>query len=348
MWLVNLLKNSCISYPLADSVNTYSFNQYYKINLNFMKNVFISALVAGLCCSGLNAQTGNVGVNTPTPSSSLTVNGSFAASYKIVTTSGAIGAADYYVAYDGAGNGTLTLPAAVSGVGNFIGRTYHFKNTGNATLSIAANGTELIDNQNGTGVGVSSMNVPPGYYAFLVSKGTTSGTTWELVLLSSSNSMPSADNTYPFSTKATEARQSCDATATPSSTWIRTAIVYQSTVLNKENVMNVGTGAFTAPNNGYYVINGNTQFDNGNVAGNPNFTWTTLYLIKNYAPNGGGTILVQSYQPTVTRVFGSNVSCMTYLNAGETVTMASVAGVEGTGGKYEVVTSSMYGYKIAN
>ncbi|REC62919.1 hypothetical protein DRF65_08875 [Chryseobacterium pennae] len=313
-----------------------------------MKNVFISALIAGLCCSVLNAQTGNIGVNTPTPGSSLTVNGSFAASYKMVNVSGTVGANDYYIAYNGTGNGTLTLPVAINGVGNFSGRTYHFKNTGNAALSIAASGAELIDDQNGTGLGVSSLSIPPGYYAFLVSKGTITGTTWELVLFSSSNSLPSADNTFPFSTKATDIRQTCDATATPSSAWIRTAIVYQNTVLNKGNVVNPATGAFTAPNDGYYVISGNTQFDNGNVPGNPKFTWTALYLIKNYAPNGGGTILVQSYQPTVTMVFGSNVSCMTYLNTGETVTMASVAGVEGAGGKYEVVTSSMYGYKIAN
>ncbi|WP_160136107.1 hypothetical protein [Chryseobacterium sp. c4a] len=307
------------------------------------KSLFFIALWAYLMGSKLCAQ---VGVNTPNPTSSLTVNGSFAATYKTVSSSGAVGANDYYIAYNSVNNGTLTLPAAINGTGNFGGRTYHFKNTGTGNLVIAAAGAELIDDQNGAGV--STLSIPIGYYAFLVNKGTTTGTTWELVLFSSSNTMPSSENTYPFATKATDVRQSCDATPNPSAPWIRTAIVYQNTILNKGGVLTPSTGAFKAPNDGYYVINGSTQFDNGGMtAPPPTFTWTTLYLIKNYAPNNGGTILVQSYQPTATVVFGSSVSCMTYLNAGDTVTMASVAGVS-NGSKYEVVTSSMYGYKIAN
>ncbi|KAA2224636.1 hypothetical protein [Chryseobacterium sediminis] len=312
------------------------------------KKMLFIALLAGLNCISVNAQVGSVGINTANPGSTLTVNGSFAATYKTVAVSGAVGANDYYIAYNGTADGTLTLPAAISGAGNFAGRTYHFKNTGGKILTVSANGSELIDDQNGTGLGVPSITVPPGYYAFLVSKGTITGATWELVLVSSSNSVPSAESTYPFSAVSTTQRQSCDATATPSDPWIRTAIVYpQGTVINKGNVLNTSTGAFKAPSDGYYVIQGSTQFDNGNVAGNPNFTWTVLYFIKNYAPGNGGSILVQSYQPTVTRVFGSSISCMTYLSAGETVSMASVAGVS-AGNKYEVVTSTMFGYKIAN
>lgn len=293
----------------------------------------------------VNAQ---VGVNTSDPGSTLTVNGSFAAAYKTVAASGTVGVDDYYIAYNGSANGTLTLPAAINGTGNFAGRTYHFKNTGTAKLTIISNGSELIDNQSGTGI--STIEVPPGYYAYIINKGTVSGTTWELVLLASSNSLPSADSSYPFSAVATTQRQTCDATPNPSAPWIRTAITYpQGTVLNKGNVLNTATGAFTAPNDGYYVIHGTTQFDNGEVPGNPDFTWTVLYLIKNYAPGNGGNILVQSYQqPYATRVFGSNISCMTYLTAGETVSMASVAGVTGAGGKYQVVTSTIFGYKIAN
>nr|WP_315026449.1 hypothetical protein [uncultured Chryseobacterium sp.] len=313
------------------------------------KNIPFIALLAVFICTIVNAQVGNVGINTPNPGSNLTVNGSFAATYKVVYASGAVGANDYYIAYNGPTTGTLTLPAAINGAGNFAGRTYHFKNTGTTDFFIAPNGSEKIDTQDGTGAGVSLITIPPGYYAFLVSKGTITDTTWELVLLSSSNSLPSAESTYPFSTIATTSRQSCNATATPSDPWIRTAINYpQGTVLNKGNVVNTSTGAFTAPSNGYYVIQGSTQFDNGLVSGTPNFTWTVLYLIKNYAPNNGGIVLVQSYQPTVARVFGSSISSMTYLIAGETISMASTAGVTGAGGKYEVVTSSMFGYKIAN
>ena len=290
----------------------------------------------------LYSQSGNVGVDTPSPGSKLTVNGSFAATYRSVSASGTVGINDYYVAYTGNTNGTLTLPAAITGAGNFIGRTYHFKNTGTATLAIAASGTELIDNQ--SGAGVSSVNVPPGYYAFFISKGLTTGTTWELILLSSSDNLPAAASTYAFSTVSTTTRQTMPATTGP---YIATEIVYpEGMVINTSSSLNNSTGRFTAPTNGYYMFYGSTQFDNGSLPGNPAFSFALLYLIKNFSttPNN---VLVQSYQNNPGSLVGTNVSCITYLNAGETISMASVAAVA-SGTTYQVVVSSLYGYKIAN
>jgi hypothetical protein len=145
-----------------------------------MKQLFSSIILfaAALSISSLsvNAQTGNVGVGTNSPGSKLTVNGSLAASYRSETsTSGAIGANDYYVVWNGAANGTLTLPAAVTGAGNFKGRLYFIKNTTTTTnLTLAANGTEQID-------GAASISLPPGYAVNLVNTGATSGTTWEVI-----------------------------------------------------------------------------------------------------------------------------------------------------------------------
>jgi hypothetical protein len=302
-----------------------------------MKRLFISLILGGSIITSY-AQTGNAGIGTTTPGSKLTVNGSFAATYTTVSTSGNVGANDYYIAYNGGTNGTLTLPAAISGTGNFMGRMYHFKNTGTATLTIAANGAELIDNQ--SGAGVSSVNVPASYYAFFISKGTTTGATWELVLLSSSNSVPTAASTFPFSTVATTTRQTCTATTGP---YIVTEYVYpQGTVINTSNALNTTNGRFTAPTSGFYVFHGSTQFDNGLVAGNPSFGFVVLYLLKN-----GGTVLVQSYVSNPGPYAGVNASCLTYLNAGETVSMGGAASVT-SGSVYQVVTSSLYGYKMAN
>ncbi|MGU3375229.1 hypothetical protein [Chryseobacterium sp. M5A1_1a] len=309
------------------------------------KNVLFIALMMGLCCANLSAQVGNVGVNTTTPSSSLTVNGSFAASYKIVSASGTVGDNDYYVAYNGAGNGTLTLPAAVGGSGNFIGRTYHFKNTGSMPLSIAANGAELIDNQ--SGAGVSSFNIPPGYYAFLVSKGTTVGTTWELVLFSSSDSMPSIAQTYLFSSAQQNAtKQNC--TATTGSAWVKTEIKYpQGMTINTANGLNMSNGRFTAPTSGYYMVYGSAQFDNSEVTGTPNFAWCVLYLVKNFVTTPNDQ-LVQNYH-TNTGMFASGiVSAVVHLDAGETVSMASAAQLSNSGAIYQVTATSIYGYKMAN
>ncbi|ANF49639.1 hypothetical protein A0O34_03360 [Chryseobacterium glaciei] len=307
-----------------------------------MKRNLIFLLLAILNCVLISAQAGNVGVNTPNPGSKFTVNGSFAAAYSSVATSGPVGADDYYIAYSSGSNGTLTLPAAINGLGNFIGRTYHFKNTGTANFSVAANGSELIDNQ--SGAGVASINVPPGYYAFFISKGLTTGTTWELILLSSSDSLPAAASTYAFSTVSTTTRQTMPATTGP---YIATEIVYpQGMVVNTGNALNTSTGRFTAPTNGYYMFYGSTQFDNGSLPGNPAFSFALLYLIKNFSttPNN---VLVQSYQNNPGSLVGTNVSCITYLNAGETISMAAVAAVA-SGTTYQIVVSSLYGYKIAN
>lgn len=121
----------------------------------------------------------NVGMNTKTPSSRLTVNGSFATDYKIVTANTTLGIADYYTAYNGSSNGTITLPAAIAGAGNFKGRIYCIKNTSSMALTVAASAPELID-----GVApMPSVIIPPGYYIKLINKGTTSGGTWEFFML---------------------------------------------------------------------------------------------------------------------------------------------------------------------
>lgn len=121
----------------------------------------------------------NTGINTKDPGSNLTVNGSFAANYKIVTASTTLGITDNFVAYNGSADGTITLPVAISGTGNFKGRTYNIKNTGNAVLTVRPSGSEQIDGS----ANVSSVIVPAGYYVELISKGTTTGTTWELSML---------------------------------------------------------------------------------------------------------------------------------------------------------------------
>ncbi len=324
------------------------FNQFLNQiqNQNLMRIPILLGTVA-LCTflSGYTSfsQTGNTGIGTTTPGSKLSVNGSFGAQYTNVTTGGAVGANDFYIAYNGSTNGTLTLPAAISGSGNFLGRMYHFKNTGSATLTIAANGAELIDNQAGSGV--ASVSVPSGYYAFFISKGTTTGTTWELVLLSSSNSVPAASSIYPFSSVATATRQTGNATI-GAGAYVQTEVNYpEGTVINTANVLNTGNGRFSAPTSGYYLLHGATQFDNGLVAGNPNFNWAVLYLVKNILTTNN--ILVQSYVPATGSVVGANVSCVVYLNAGETVSMTAAASVS-SGTTYQVVVSTFYGYKIAN
>ncbi|MCT2409462.1 hypothetical protein NZD88_18075 [Chryseobacterium antibioticum] len=137
--------------------------------------LYLSSFV---CTALLHAQ---VGINTAIPRSTLTVNGSFAGQYKLSSASTILGASDYYMAFNGSTAATFTLPAATAAApaaGNIQGRVYYIKNTGSTQLTVAANGTELIDNQ--TGSGVANFKLNPAGYAMLISRGTVSGTTWEL------------------------------------------------------------------------------------------------------------------------------------------------------------------------
>jgi len=154
----------------------------------------ISLLVVTWCLvATLQAQTR---IGAPgAPTSTLDVKGSFAATYNNITaTTYTMTTTDYYLAWNGAANGTITLPAATIAAptqGNIQGRVYQIKNTSTSSnLTVAANGAELLDNQ--SGAGVASIVLPAGYYAMLISKGTTSGTTWEVALVgvSSTSAVP--------------------------------------------------------------------------------------------------------------------------------------------------------------
>jgi hypothetical protein len=140
-----------------------------------MKQIFLILL---LYSTGMMSQ--NTGIFTKNPGSSLAVNGSFAGDYKIATGNFILDDSDFYIAYNGDTDGIIQLPMASNGPGNFKGRIYRIKNTtGNRVLTVAAHNLEKID----AVTDVSSIVVPPGYYAELISKGTTTGTTWELSML---------------------------------------------------------------------------------------------------------------------------------------------------------------------
>ncbi|WP_308131115.1 hypothetical protein [uncultured Flavobacterium sp.] len=137
-----------------------------------MKQIFLILL---LYSTGMMSQ--NTGIFTKNPGSSLAVNGSFAGDYKIATGNFILDDSDFYIAYNGNADGIIQLPMAISGPGNFKGRIYRIKNTtDNWNLTVAAQNLEKID----AVTDVSSIVVPPGYYAEFISKGTTTGTTWEL------------------------------------------------------------------------------------------------------------------------------------------------------------------------
>ncbi|MFZ4056521.1 MAG: beta strand repeat-containing protein [Ferruginibacter sp.] len=100
----------------------------------------------------LDGNTGYVGIGTPTPNSSLSVNGSITMRYRSGTGSYTITATDYIVINTGGGTPTITLPTA-SGC---TGRVYKLINHGTTSMNISpavtvANGSTANTLANGSG-----------------------------------------------------------------------------------------------------------------------------------------------------------------------------------------------------
>jgi hypothetical protein len=129
---------------------------------------------------GLFAQTGNVGIGTATPGSKLTVNGSFAAQYKEISTATyTMANDDYYLLWSGTGTGTITLPAGTAAA-NMKGRMYVIRNnTPNTTLNVVTQAGEA------TSLG-NALTVPNHGGVDLMNTGAASGTTWDVMQFRSS------------------------------------------------------------------------------------------------------------------------------------------------------------------
>ncbi|MFZ4928637.1 hypothetical protein [Chryseobacterium sp. Mn2064] len=126
---------------------------------------------------------GQVGINTTVPGSTLAINGSIATKYRLLTGNYTATINDEYLDYKGTSDITVTLPASISGTGNFEGRIYEIRNgSTNNTITVQTSGTENIDIQT---TNTNSIEVPAGYVATLKSNGKTTGATWILTLLGS-------------------------------------------------------------------------------------------------------------------------------------------------------------------
>ncbi|RKS26060.1 hypothetical protein CLV94_1112 [Flavobacterium endophyticum] len=111
-----------------------------------MKKILVTLLLGTFVVGKLQAQ--NTGINTKNPNSSLTVNGSYAGSYKTIAADATLTNTDQFVNVLGSAAAvTLTLPNAVvadAAKDAFYGRVYHIKNTSAFDVTIKGNGTQLL------------------------------------------------------------------------------------------------------------------------------------------------------------------------------------------------------------
>ncbi|MBL1220608.1 hypothetical protein JET18_07145 [Chryseobacterium sp. L7] len=97
----------------------------------------------------LSAQAySQIGITTPTPSSTLDVRGSVEGSYREITGNYTLADTDYHVSFSGVSNATLSIPAASATDGSaadFRGRKYYIKNNSTATdLTLMAASGQIL------------------------------------------------------------------------------------------------------------------------------------------------------------------------------------------------------------
>jgi len=123
---------------------------------------------------------GQVAVNVLNGPSTMTVNGSLQTPYKSINGSYTLTVNDYYVAYTGTGNATVTLPAVGSSTStSFAGRIYHIKNFSSGTVTLSPSGGNTLRFSNLPGV--SSFSIPAGRFVTVMNNSNTSGSTWDIV-----------------------------------------------------------------------------------------------------------------------------------------------------------------------
>ncbi|MBB6370375.1 hypothetical protein [Chryseobacterium shigense] len=103
----------------------------------------------------LSAQAySQIGITTPTPSSTLDVRGSVEGSYREITGTDTLLGTDYHVSFSGTSNSNLNIPAASAidgSTADFRGRKYYIKNNSTtATLTLTAASGQILRLGGGT------------------------------------------------------------------------------------------------------------------------------------------------------------------------------------------------------
>ncbi|MBB6370377.1 hypothetical protein [Chryseobacterium shigense] len=122
-----------------------------------------------------------VGITTPTPSSTLDVRGSLEGNYREITATDNLKSEDYHVSFAGTSNSMLNLPsksATDGSAADFRGRKYYIKNnSAGSTLTLTATSGQIIRSGGLVNVNSNTIVLQPGKLAVLTA-GEANG--WDL------------------------------------------------------------------------------------------------------------------------------------------------------------------------
>lgn len=257
-----------------------------------MKKLFISFSL--LYAISILAQ---VGINTPTPNSTLSINGSLEAKYNEITSSYVLTKDDHFISYVGNSNATITLPSVGNGNTSFSGRLYKIKNISASNLTLQPSNSNFIRSTDLTGI--TTYTIPPGNYVEIVNNSNTSATgtpTWDLTFIGNTTVINSSTDATRFlgGTIYAKFAQNSGGTLTASNIIIGN----YSVGLNNTNVSPtagginslIGTGyRVSNPSNGIYDIKFDTAFTQ--IYG------ISVNIIDAYGSSGSGVSIGQNPDP---------------------------------------------------
>ncbi|KAB1229501.1 hypothetical protein [Chryseobacterium viscerum] len=121
-----------------------------------------------------------IGINTPTPSSTMDVRGSIEGNYLEITGTYALLPTGYHVSFSGTGNASLNLPsksATDNSAADFRGRKYYIKNNStSSTLTLTAASGQIL-RLGGSITNSNTFGLRPGRSAILTAGGANG---WDL------------------------------------------------------------------------------------------------------------------------------------------------------------------------
>ena len=118
-----------------------------------------------------------VGINTETPNSTLSIKGSLEAAYREVTTNTTLTENDHYITYSGSDEATITLPAIGSDNQSFTGRIYKIKNISSKEITLVASDNNSLRLKADP---ITSFTIKSGGYIEAVNNANTTGGTWDI------------------------------------------------------------------------------------------------------------------------------------------------------------------------